>query len=91
MLRIVVFVPRATKLSLEFCTLSYRTGARLNPQEEKKIEVESDANKIEKISFETDIEEEKPKPETVIVIAPNIQRRKLFSLNMKSKKKKTVR
>jgi len=79
---------RMSKLSTEFCKMSYRSGTRINPQDEKKIEAEEDPNKIETvaITFETDIENKKPKLDTT-----GGQKKKMFSLKLKPKKTKNTR
>jgi len=83
---------RSSRLSLEYCKLSYRSGRRLNPQDEKKVEVENDPNKIERVgvSFETEIENKKPKIETQGEVTPKLPKRRLFSL-MKPKKNMALR
>ena len=80
-----------SKLPLEYCKVSYRSGTRINTQDEQTIEVEDDPHKIEKVlvTFDTEIRGKQPKLETKE--APKLQGRKIFSLKKKTKQNKSDR
>ena len=82
-----------SKLPLEHCKVSYRSGTRINPQDETAIEVKDDPNKIEKVgvSFDPEIKGKRPKLETKEAVTPKLPVRKIFSLKKKTKQKKGVR
>jgi len=78
---------RRSKLSLEYCKVSYRSGTRINPQDELKVEVDDDPNKIEKIgvSFDTGTKEKKLKLEPVGEGTPKLLGKKIFQMKKKAK------
>ena len=80
-----------SKLPLEYCKVSYRSGTRINPQDEQTIEVEDDPHKIEKVgvTLDTEIRGKKPKLETKEAVTPKLQGRKIFSLKKKTKQNKS--
>ena len=82
-----------SKLPLEYCKVSYRSGTRINTQDEQTIEVEDDPNKIEKVgvTFDPETKGKKPKLDTTETVTPKLPGRKQFSLKKKTKQKKGVR
>eukprot|EP00090_Calanus_glacialis_P010809 TRINITY_DN19279_c0_g1_i1.p1 TRINITY_DN19279_c0_g1~~TRINITY_DN19279_c0_g1_i1.p1 ORF type:complete len:330 (-),score=86.62 TRINITY_DN19279_c0_g1_i1:93-1082(-) len=83
---------RMSKLPLEYCKVSYRSGTRINPQDERTIKIEDDPNKIEKVgvSFGPETMGKKPRLETQEAVTPKIPVRKIFSLKKKAKQTKSV-
>ena len=84
---------RMSKLPFEYCKMSYRSGTRINPQDERTIKIEDDPNKIEKVgvSFGPETMGKKPRLETQEAVTPKIPVRKIFSLKKKAKQTKSVR
>jgi len=78
---------RGSKLPLEYCKVSYRSGTRINPQDEVAIEVDDDPDKIEKIgvTFEKESSVKKPKIESDDVGNSKLPGKKLFQIKKKLK------
>jgi len=81
---------RGSKLPLEYCKVSYRSGTRINPQDEVAIKLDDDPDKIETIgvTFDKESTTKKPKLETVDVGQSKLPGKRFFLLKRRVKQNK---
>ena len=73
--------------------MSYRSGTRINPQDEVAIKLDDDPEKIETIgvTFDKESTKKKPKLETIDVGYSKLPGKKLFQLKRRAKQNKKSR